>query len=237
MPTACPEARPKRSQRCSAFPRTRAVHDEVGHSPDQPGLMRRAALAAEVLRGTKPGCGAQRVRGSRAPREWQRRAGPVELRNPKIRQGSYLPSFLEPRKRGEQALSAVIQQAYVCGVSTRRVDQLVESLGLRISRSEVSRVCQGLAERVDAFRTRPLEGRYPYLFLNAKVQKVRAGGRVVGKALVIADGVTSPGGARSSRSMSARPRPRRLDGVPAWPRRARPDRRPARDLRRPQRAA
>jgi putative transposase len=100
---------------------------------------------------------------------------------------------LEPRKRGEQALLAVGQQAYVCGVSTRRVDQLVESLGLRISRSEVSRVCRALDEQVEAFRTRPLEGRYPYLFLDAKVEKVRAGGRVVGKALVIAHGVHETG--------------------------------------------
>jgi putative transposase len=99
-------------------------------------------------------------------REWPTRAGTVELQIPKIRQGSYFPSFLEPRRRSEQALLAVVQQAYVGGVSTRRVDQLVESLGLRISRSEVSRVCQALDEHVEAFRTRPLEGRYPYLFLD-----------------------------------------------------------------------
>src|ERR687884_2370092 len=89
------------------------------------------------------------------PRRWDTRAGELELRIPKLRQGSYFPSFLEPRRRSEQALLAVVQQAYVCGVSTRRVDQLVESLGLRISRSEVSRVCAALDEHVDAFRTRP----------------------------------------------------------------------------------
>jgi transposase-like protein len=127
------------------------------------------------------------------PRRWDTRAGEVELQIPKIRQGSYFPSFLEPRKRSEQALLAVVQQAYVCGVSTRRVDQLVESLGLRISKSEVSRICQALDEHVDAFRTRPLEGRYPYLFLDAKVEKVRDGGRVVNKALVIAHGVHETG--------------------------------------------
>jgi putative transposase len=88
---------------------------------------------------------------------------------------------------------SVIQQAYVCGVSTRKVDQLVESLGLRISRSEVSRVCAGLDEQVEAFRTRPLEGRYPYLWLDAKVEKVRDGGRVVRKCLVIAHGVHESG--------------------------------------------
>src|SRR5512132_391501 len=127
------------------------------------------------------------------PRRWDTRAGEIELQIPKIRQGSYFPSFLEPRRRSEQALLAVVQQAYVCGVSTRRVDQLVESLGLRISRSEVSRVCAALDEHVDAFRTRPLEGRYPYVFLDAKVEKVRDGGRVVNKALVIAHGVHETG--------------------------------------------
>jgi hypothetical protein len=100
-------------------------------------------------------------------RRWDTRAGEIELQIPKIRQGSYFPSFLQPRKRSEQALLSVVQQAYVCGVSTRRVDQLVESLGLRVSRSEVSRICAGLDEQVEAFRTRPLEGRYLYLFLDA----------------------------------------------------------------------
>src|SRR5919204_4329346 len=110
-------------------------------------------------------------------RRWDTRAGEIELQIPKLRQGSYFPSFLQPRKRSEQALVSVVQQAYVCGVSTRRVDQLVESLGLRVSRSEVSRICAGLDEQVEAFRSRPLEGRYPYLFLDAKVEKVRDGGR------------------------------------------------------------
>src|SRR3954468_18848331 len=127
------------------------------------------------------------------PRRWDTRAGEIELQIPKIRQGSYFPSILEPRRRSEQALLGVIQQAYVCGVLTRRVDQLVESLGLRISKSEVSRVCEALDEHVEAFRTRPLEGGYPYLFLDAKVEKVRDGGRVVGKALVIAHGVHETG--------------------------------------------
>ena len=127
------------------------------------------------------------------PRRWDTRAGEIELAIPKIRRGSYFPSFLEPRRRSEQALVSVIQQAYVCGVSTRKVDQLVESLGLRISRSEVSRVCAGLDEQVEAFRSRPLEGRYPYLWLDAKVEKVRDGGRVVRKCLVIAHGVHESG--------------------------------------------
>src|ERR1700754_475695 len=128
------------------------------------------------------------------PRRWDTKAGEVELQIPKLRQGSYFPSFLEPRKRGEQALLAVVQQAYVCGVSTRRVDQLVESLGLRVSKSEVSRICEALDGHVDAFRTRPLEGRYPYLFSDAKMEKVRDGGRVVNTALVSPHGVDESGG-------------------------------------------
>jgi transposase-like protein len=126
-------------------------------------------------------------------RPWATRAGELELAIPKLRRGSYFPSFLEPRKRSEQALVSVVQEAYVAGVSTRKVDQVVESLGLRISKSEVSRICQGLDEQVDAFRDRPLEGRYPYLWLDAKVEKVRDGGRVVRKALVLAYGVHESG--------------------------------------------
>src|SRR4051794_26704155 len=126
-------------------------------------------------------------------RRWDTRAGEIELQIPKIRQGSYFPSFLQPRKRSEQALVSVVQQAYVCGVSTRRVDQLVESLGLRISKSEVSRITALLDEQVSAFRERPLEGRYPYLFVDAKVEKVRDGGRVARKCVVIAHAVHESG--------------------------------------------
>ena len=127
------------------------------------------------------------------PRRWDTRAGEIELQIPKLRQGSYFPGFLQPRKRSEQALVSVVQQAYVCGVSTRRVDQLVESLGLRISKSEVSRVTKLLDEQVQAFRERPLEGRYPYLFVDAKVEKVRDGGRVVRKCVVVAHAVHETG--------------------------------------------
>ena len=126
-------------------------------------------------------------------RRWDTRAGELELAIPKLRRGSYFPSFLEPRRRSEQALVSVVQEAYVAGVSTRKVDQVVESLGLRISKSEVSRICQGLDEQVDAFRNRPLEGRYPYLWLDAKVEKVRDGGRVVRKCLVLAYAVHESG--------------------------------------------
>src|SRR5438874_3927393 len=145
------------------------------------------------------------ARGERAPEErlthrngyraraWATRAGELELAIPKLRRGSYFPSFLEPRKRSEQALVAVVQEAYVARVSTRKADQLVESLGLRISESEVSRICQGLDEQVEAFRNRLLEGGYPYLWLDAKVEKVRDGGRVVRKCLVLAYGVHESG--------------------------------------------
>jgi len=126
-------------------------------------------------------------------RPWATRAGEIELAIPKLRRGSYFPSFLEPRRRSEQALVSVVQEAYVAGVSTRKVDQVVESLGLRISKSEVSRICEGLDEQVTAFRDRPLEGRYPYLWLDAKVEKVRDGGRVVRKCLVLAYGVHESG--------------------------------------------
>ena len=105
----------------------------------------------------RPGDRATHRNGYRG-RRWDSRAGELELQIPKLRQGSYFPSFLEPRKRSEQALLAVVQQAYALGVSTRRVDQLVERLGLRISKSDVSRVCEALDEHVEAFRTRPLEG-------------------------------------------------------------------------------
>ena len=145
------------------------------------------------------------ARGERAPEErltyrngyrtrsWSTRAGELELAIPKIRRGSYFPSFLEPRKRSEQALVSVVQEAYVAGVSTRKVDQVVESLGLRISKSEVSRICAGLDEQVDAFRNRPMQGRYPYLWLDAKIEKVRDSGRVVRKCLVLAYAVHESG--------------------------------------------
>jgi putative transposase len=127
------------------------------------------------------------------PRRWDTRAGEIELQISKIRQGSYFPSFLQPRKRSEQALVSVVQQAYVCGVSTRLVDQLVESLGLRIRKSEVSRIAGLLDEQVAALRERPLEGRYPCLFVDAKIEKVRDSGRVARKAVVVAHAVHETG--------------------------------------------
>ena len=127
-------------------------------------------------------------------RAWDTRVGSLELAIPKLRQGSYFPSFLEPRRRSEQALVAVVQKAYVNGVSTRKVDRLVEALGLAgISKDQVSRLCGGLDEQVQAFRERPLEVAYPYLWLDAKVEKVRAGGRVEHRTLVVAYGVDASG--------------------------------------------
>jgi len=157
------------------------------------------------------------------PRRWDTRAGEIELQIPKMRQGSYFPSFLQPRKRSEQALVAVVQQAYVCGVSTRRVDQLVESLGLRISKSEVSRIAGLLDEQVQAFRERPLEGRYPYLFVDAKIEKGRRAGGRQGRRRCACRPRDRP--ARDHRPGHRRRGDRGvLDGVPAVAGRARPGR-------------
>ena len=127
-------------------------------------------------------------------RGWDTRVGELELQIPKLRSGpAYFPSFLEPRRRAEQALVAVVQEAYVNGVSTRKVDRVVEQLGVRMSKDQVSRLCRRLDEQVTAFRERPLEGAYPYLWLDAKQEKVRDGAHVVSKALVIAYGVHETG--------------------------------------------
>jgi putative transposase len=127
-------------------------------------------------------------------RRWDTRVGEIELEIPRLRTGSYLPSFLEPRRRAEQALVAVVQEAYVNGVSTRKVDRLVEQMGLRgLSKDQVSRMCRGLDEQVDAFRCRPLAGAYPYLWLDAKIERVREPGGVRQKALVIAYAVHETG--------------------------------------------
>ena len=127
-------------------------------------------------------------------RRWDTRVGEVELAIPKLRSGSYFPSFLEPRKRSEQALVAVVQEAYINGVSTRKVDRLVEQLGLRgMSKDQVSRLCRGLDDQVRVFRERELDGNYPYLWLDAKVERVREPGGVRQKALVLAYGVHESG--------------------------------------------
>jgi transposase-like protein len=127
-------------------------------------------------------------------RDWETRAGTVELRIPKLRQGSYFPGFLEPRRMAEKALTAVIQEAYVHGVSTRSVDELVRALGMTgISKSQVSRLCGEIDEKVAAFLDRPLEGDWPYLWLDATYVKTRIGGRVVSTAVILAVAVNSDG--------------------------------------------
>jgi transposase-like protein len=118
----------------------------------------------------------------------------LELRVPRVRDGSFYPSLLDPRKRAERALAAVVQEAYVQGVSTRRVDELVQALGMTgISKSQVSRLCRELDAEVERFRARKLEGPYPYLWVDATFVKVREGGRVVSQAVVIAIGVSAAG--------------------------------------------
>lgn len=127
-------------------------------------------------------------------RAWDTRVGTIDLRVPRVRDGRYFPSLLEPRTRGERALVAVVQEAYVGGVSTRRVDGLVKALGLEgISKSQVSRLCAELDEEVARFRSRALGEAYPYLWLDATFVKVREAGRVVSQAVVVAIGVTARG--------------------------------------------
>ena len=127
-------------------------------------------------------------------RLWETRAGTVELRIPKLRKGSYFPVFLEPRRLAEKALSAVVQEAYVHGVSTRSVDDLVKAMGMTgISKSQVSRLCEEIDERVKAFLNRPLEGDWPYLWIDATYVKVRESGRIISVAVIVAVGVNSDG--------------------------------------------
>ena len=127
-------------------------------------------------------------------RRWETRVGEIPLRIPKLRKRSYFPSLLEPRRRAEKALFAVVQEAYVKGVSTRKVDELLQALGLTgIDKSKVSRMCQELDELVEAFRNSPLEGEYPYLWLDAIYLKVRQNHRIVNQAVVIAIGVRETG--------------------------------------------
>ncbi len=128
-------------------------------------------------------------------RRWDTRVGTVDLSIPRVRDGSYFPSLLEPRRRAERALLAVVQEAYVLGISTRRVEDLVEALGIAsMSKSEVSRICAALDAEVETFRSRPLDGEaYPYLWLDATYVKVREAGRVTSMAALVATGVAATG--------------------------------------------
>ena len=132
-------------------------------------------------------------------RNWDTRVGTVELKVPRVRDGGYFPSLLEPRRRAERALSAVVQEAYVHGISTRKVDELVKALGMSgISKNRVSELCEEVDEEVERFRSRPLEGSYPYVWVDATYLKARQDGHVTSTAVVIAVGV------RTQRAQSGR---------------------------------
>ena len=127
-------------------------------------------------------------------RDWETRAGTVELRIPKLRKGSYFPGFLEPRRMAEKALTAVIQEAYIQGISTRSVDDLVKAMGMEgISKSQVSRLCGEIDERVTTFLARPLEGEWPYLWLDATYVKARRDHHIVSVAVIVAVAVNTDG--------------------------------------------
>jgi transposase-like protein len=155
------------------------------------------ALEVESLTGAAPGeRNPDRInqRNGYRERDWETRAGTVELRIPKLRKGSYFPAFLEPRRMAEKALTAVIQEAYVQGISTRSVDDLVKAMGMSgISKSQVSRLCEEIDGKVKAFLERPIEGDWPYIWIDATYLKVRRGGRIVSVAVIIAVGVNSDG--------------------------------------------
>jgi len=178
---------------------------KVGLEPDegflQEGLRQLTQTVMELEAAEQIGAGRyertperQTYRNGHRQRVWETRVGEIPLRIPKVRDGSYFPSLLEPRRRSEKALLAVVQQAYVEGVSTRRVDDLLQALGLTgIDKSRVSRICKELDEVVEPFRNRPLEGECPFVWLDALYLKVRQNHRIVSQALVIATGVRENG--------------------------------------------
>jgi transposase-like protein len=155
------------------------------------------ALETESLCGAGPGERSPDRRNQRngyRERDWETRAGTVELRIPKLRRGSYFPAFLEPRRLAEKALTAVIQEAYVQGISTRSVDDLVRAMGLEgISKSQVSRLCGEIDERVQTFLGRPIEGEWPYVWLDATYVKARRDHHIVSVAVIVAVGVNADG--------------------------------------------
>ena len=185
------------------------LRDLVEKTPDADLLREMIGFAAERLMELEVGAATGAGYGEKDPtrlaqrngyrnRDWDRdretRAGTVELRIPKLRKGSYFPGFLEPRRMAEKALTAVIQEAYVQGISTRSVDDLVKAMGMSgISKSQVSRLCEEIDGKVKAFLTRPLEGDWPYLWIDATYLKVRRGGRIVSVAVIIAIGVNTDG--------------------------------------------